>query len=299
MLCRVPKLGTVPARCCSLPTWGPWTEAGRLCSQQYRAIRGFRRAPRLCSSASQDIAWLVGAQDGDVPDCATDYEAIFVLAGGFTAQGTLPPSVTRRMDAVIDIQKRQDAFCPIVCLGGGTPHKKPPLTEQGYPVHESTRLSEYLLSHGLDPVRDGIYKEVSSHDTIGNVYFALTIHALPARWRKMAIVTSAFHMPRTKQLFKDVFELAEEGNAYGESKRFLLDFFPVDDRGTMADKVLQARRAREAESLKTWVMKSKPQLKSLADMHAWLHNTHLCYAVGRQHEFGIPRMENDMAMASY
>ena len=45
---------------------------------------------------------------------------------------------------------------------------------------------------------------------MGNAYFSLTIHALPAAWRRLAIVTSAFHMPRSEALFCDVYAMAGE-----------------------------------------------------------------------------------------
>ena len=43
-----------------------------------------------------------------------------------------------------------------------------------------------------------ILKEVSSFDTIGNGYYALTIHSIPRGWRNVAMITSEFHMPRSK-----------------------------------------------------------------------------------------------------
>lgn len=97
--------------------------------------------------------------------------------------------------------------------GGGTPHKKPPLSATGHPIHESTSLAEYLISQGVEPL--SIFKEVSSHDTVGNAYFAMTIHALPAGWKKMAVVTSDFHMPRTREIFSDIFDLASRHRANG------------------------------------------------------------------------------------
>jgi hypothetical protein len=45
---------------------------------------------------------------------------------------------------------------------------------------------------------------------VGNAFFSLTIHALPAAWRKVLVVTSHFHMPRTKALFEDMYQLASQ-----------------------------------------------------------------------------------------
>ena len=66
------------------------------------------------------------------------------------------------------------------------------------------------LSPVLQGVKDNqILKEVASYDTIGNAYFAATIHAIPATWRSLGIVTSAFHMPRSRTIFETVFAAAE------------------------------------------------------------------------------------------
>lgn len=51
-------------------------------------------------------------------------------------------------------------------------------------------------------------QEVSSFDTVGNAYFSLCIHAVPMAWRHLAVVTSDFHMPRSRALFADIYRLA-------------------------------------------------------------------------------------------
>jgi uncharacterized SAM-binding protein YcdF (DUF218 family) len=53
-----------------------------------------------------------------------------------------------------------------------------------------------------------ILKETASYDTVGNAYFSLVSHAIPAAWRRLAVVTSAFHMPRSRALYEGVYELA-------------------------------------------------------------------------------------------
>jgi uncharacterized SAM-binding protein YcdF (DUF218 family) len=51
-------------------------------------------------------------------------------------------------------------------------------------------------------------QEVSSFDTVGNAYFSLMIHVVPAGWRRLAVVTSDFHMPRSRALFADIYSMA-------------------------------------------------------------------------------------------
>lgn len=78
-----------------------------------------------------------------------DLDAIIILAGGQTREGGLPLWVTRRLDLGAELQRGSDV--PIVCLGGGTPHKPPILDSRGYVVHESTSCADYLIQLGVTP----------------------------------------------------------------------------------------------------------------------------------------------------
>jgi hypothetical protein len=71
--------------------------------------------------------------------------------------------------------------CPVVLLGAGTPHKPPVIGAGGYVLHESTAYADFLLQRGI-PAGD-LLKEAQSYDTVGNAYFSLLQHALPAGWR--------------------------------------------------------------------------------------------------------------------
>lgn len=73
---------------------------------------------------------------------------------------------------------------------------------------------------------------------------------------------------------------------------------PVSDEGLFEDHVLQARERREQNSLDRF-HEDMAEIESLADFNEWLHSTHLCYAVQRQHEFGQPTGLSDEALASY
>lgn len=140
-----------------------------------------------------------------------------------------------------------------------------------------------------------LLKEVQSYDTVGNAYFSLTIHAVPAGHRRLAVVTSDFHMPRTAATFDFCYGLA---GAQGLGGPFQLDYHRVSDAGLFDPVVLQARAAKEAAATAAWRANARG-LGSVADLHAWLFETHLCYAVGRQGEFGKERDLDPRLAATY
>jgi len=183
----------------------------------------------------------------------------------------------------------------VLLLGAGTPHKRPVLDAAGFVLHESTAYASFLMRRGLPASH--LLKETSSYDTVGNAYFSATMHAAPAAWRRLAVVTSDFHMPRTRAIFDACYALAGADLA-GDAAHFALDYHPVSDEGLFAPGVLQARATKEAASAHTWRADVAP-MRSLADLHAWLFATHLCYSVSRQHEFGREKDLDPRLAATY
>ncbi|KAJ9530018.1 hypothetical protein QJQ45_023304 [Haematococcus lacustris] len=223
-------------------------------------------------------------------------DAIVVLAGGLLADGQCPEWVERRLDVGLGLQQQQaNPLCPILCLGGGTPHKPPILGSNGHVLHESTSCAAYLMTRGLPA--DRILKEVSSYDTVGNAFFSLTIHALPAGWRKVAVVTSNFHMPRTRCLFQDMWSRAAV-DILKQPEGFELCFASASDEGLFEDDVLLARCEKEAASLQQW-QRTVQGLPRFKDVHAWLYATHQCYSAARQHEFNKATITDPRLLASY
>lgn len=91
-------------------------------------------------------------------------DAVLVLAGGQLAGG-VPVWVERRLDKALQLQRLNGPNCRIVCLGAGTPHRRPFLTPEGFVIHESSSCVDYLRSQGA-PV-SVLLKEWGSYDTIG------------------------------------------------------------------------------------------------------------------------------------
>ncbi|CAG9461966.1 unnamed protein product [Pedinophyceae sp. YPF-701] len=225
-------------------------------------------------------------------------DAVIILAGGQLRDGTLPEWVTRRVDRAAELWRERGSV--VICSGGGTPHKPPILNPQGFVVHEAVSCAQYLMERGVPA--SAILREVSSYDTIGNAYFSIVIHALPRGFRRLCVVTSEFHMPRSRAIFEELCRMAAPaaapGGTAGPGGVFELEYVSVSDDGVFDDEVLRAREEREAKSLRTW-REGGGAIGSLGEFSQWLHETHLCYAVSRQHELGRPTAVDDKALASY
>lgn len=188
-------------------------------------------------------------------------DGIFVLGGGVREGGQLPPWVIARFERALAI----GGDAPIVCLSAGTVHRPPPLTAEGYPVLESVAGAAYLLSRGVAGRR--IQVETASYDTIGNAYYARLLHADPAGWKRVAVITSEFHMPRTRAIFEWVFGMSP--------KTCRLEFYATANDG-LAIPLLERRAAKEAEALEL-LGSVIPLIGDLRSLHAWLHTEHRAY----------------------
>jgi hypothetical protein len=205
---------------------------------------------------------------------------------------------------------------PITLLGAGTPHKPPVIRQEtNHILHESTAYADYLIKEQSIHPTD-LLKESASYDTVGNAYFSLTMHAIPAGWSKLAIVTSEFHMLRTRATFDFVYNLAVDqglllpineeekrnGNnsnnkSDGHKKALQLEYHAVSDQGLFDQEILQARSIKEAAAVDTWI-NSMQSIKTMEQFHAWIFATHLCYSASRQGEFGPGREVLDPKLAA-
>lgn len=196
-----------------------------------------------------------------------EFDAILVPGGGVREGGELPLWVQRRLDAACQLHQGEY----ILTLSAGTPHRPPPL-EDGFPIFESTAGARYLIAKGIP--QDRILVEASSYDTIGNAYFARTVHTDPARLRRLAIVTSAFHIERTRRVFEWAFSLAPVDRAYA------LTFLETANDGLEKD-ALAARLEKERAALAA-LEPLIPSIPDLPSLHDWLFQRHRAYAAGGQ-----------------
>lgn len=246
---------------------------------------------RRCSLASR-ASVLTHDAEGIVRDIEEGRrpkpDGVIVLGGGLwrsteSPWGEIPPWALRRLDGAADVYRRSGADTIMIC-GGGSPHGLPMIhPKTGQVVHEGTAYAEYLIGQQHVPARD-VLKEVSSYDTVGNGYFSAMIHAVPSGWRNAAVVTSEFHMPRSKAIFDKVYSLVEASLGVSVS----LSFITVPDDGLFTENrdALEVRRQKEKKSIEVWE-KNTHHMTTLQEFHAWMYATHVCYSCSKQDEFGI------------
>lgn len=140
-------------------------------------------------------------------------DAIYVLAGGQTRDGAVPPWVGKRLEAAAcrwkSIKKECNIPIPIVTLGAGSPHALPVFNRFGQVKFESTSCAEILVGLGVEA--KCIFKESSSYDTIGNVYFSLVNFSIPREWHRVAVYTNDFHFERTKAIYEWIYNVKGSG----------------------------------------------------------------------------------------
>ncbi|MBU4331762.1 YdcF family protein [Patescibacteria group bacterium] len=124
---------------------------------------------------------------------------IVVLGGGINIKNQLPQQVKKRLNKATEIFKKHKKANILVCGKHSFlyPKDKAPLKI------EAEAMRDYLLTLGLPPKR--IYLEIKSQDTIGNAYYAKKLYFIPRKEKSALVITSQFHLERTKFIFKKIF----------------------------------------------------------------------------------------------
>lgn len=192
-------------------------------------------------------------------------EYIFVLAGGLDNLGRNHPWVKDRLDVAYRLYKIKPR--KIIILGGGTYHKPPHLNRGKFVIHESTMGAKYLVDRGINP--DDIYREWASYDTIANGFFSLLNFTIPLKIKEVLVITSDFHMPRSRAVFEWIYRLwkSEEG--------IKLDFLEVNTK-YLDTEIIESRSKREERSLRN-LQNTIELIDTWSKLHDWFYREHQAY----------------------
>jgi len=213
--------------------------------------------------------------DVDLSDYSHDY--IMVLAGGLDHHGRNHPWVDDRLEVALELYRLKKR--KIIILGGGTYHKPPHMNREKFVIHESTMGAKYLIDRGVD--KCDLYREWASYDTIANAFYSLLNFVIPLRLKKILVITSDFHMDRSKYIFEWLYQLWSVGAGGGGDGNGSVDdgvqlsFLPVKTDHLDTD-IIEARAGREARSLVN-LKETTARMDTFEDFHGWFYREHQAY----------------------
>jgi len=233
-------------------------------------LRGVK--PKGCTSISEP-GKLISSLEA-LAEEKIEVDAILVLGGGRPIHRSLPPPwVTSRCDLAAQAHNLLDKT-PILTLSAGTAHADQLLNDKGLPVWESEASALYMIAKHQIAV-ENIFMETSSYDTIGNAYFARTSFCEVFRWKKLLIITSEFHMPRTRAIFDWIFNTPN--NSGGENPGYRLLYLQSPNSG-LSEEIVAARIEREEIGRKRVITQQK-KYDTLPKVLKFLTTEHGMYKV--------------------
>ena len=194
------------------------------------------------------------------------FDAIIVLFGGLEKDGTPHPWVISRLDKALEFSSGSKF---IVLAGRGTPYRPSPRDKNGFAIDECAACAKYLIFRGFNPKK--IILENVSMDTIGNGYFTRFLLAEPMRLRKILIVTSEFHMPRSKEILKWIYALKPTPIKY----KLEFEESPNIGFGIGLGKLKAAREIAKLKKLKTLIKKIKT-MRQMREFIFFKHGVYSC-----------------------
>ena len=140
------------------------------------------------------IVAMICVEEGKVPKTLasdSDYDAIIVLGAQVKPDRTLSVQLSWRMDAAIEAYQKKNV--PIVVCGAQGPDE---------PCTEAEAMREYLLKEGIP--ENSILSDPESFNTNENLENAKELLKEFPDIRRVLIVTSDYHVPRSLAIAQDV-----------------------------------------------------------------------------------------------
>lgn len=117
-----------------------------------------------------------------------------ILSGGLLRNGELPHWVQARVKYCIENLRNDDIIVATSCFTLNVP---PKLNANGFIISEATAIRNKLKYYG---VKNSIYCEQLSHDTVGSIYFTLKYYVGHLSIKETKWITSDFQLAKVKYL---------------------------------------------------------------------------------------------------
>eukprot|EP00923_Selenidium_pygospionis_P048020 GHVN01082751.1.p1 GENE.GHVN01082751.1~~GHVN01082751.1.p1 ORF type:complete len:723 (+),score=162.68 GHVN01082751.1:390-2558(+) len=198
------------------------------------------------------------------------FDAVVVLSGGGCKNnGELSPLTAKRLDVAVEMGPHCRYF---VCSGCLT---FPSLVaKESYFVDECQAMTRYLMDKGVDPSR--VLMERWSCDTLSNAHGCRHLVCHPMGLTNILIVTSAFHMARSRVAFDWIFASCEGNEDRQSSSPFTLTYISADDVG-LSDVALREKKKKEEASTRAILDERIPLLKTTAEITKFILTSHNAY----------------------
>ena len=134
---------------------------------------------------------------------------------------------------------------------------------------EAVLMKEYAIRRGIE--EESILLEDCSLETFGNAYYSRVIHIDPLGIKNIAVVTSEFHMPKTKLFFDVVF-----------GDKYHIEYYTSPNKGIDKEE-LEKRMLWEEAVIKYFKQKILPEIKKgdLRSIHHYMFHKNPAYNGGK------------------
>ena len=227
---------------------------------------------------------------------------IIVLAGGSQKNESiesLPIWVKLRLDKAYEIYNNHKDVA-FILSSAGTPHRKPYINEAGYHIYECDSMANYLIhKYDVDPIK--IYREYISYDTIGNAFFTKFNFVEPLKIINLYVITSQFHMERTKIIFDFIYQNISFNNDFSGYFKYNIEYIETEN-GDVSKEDLERRLLKEQNSINSFKNKIKIQkLRDYDNFVKWIYQHHDAYSTEGmiQHKFNFNNKNKTNSQSLY
>lgn len=153
----------------------------------------------------------------------------------------------------------------IITMWRGTLYKAQFIDKRWYTMDEATIAADYLYQHWI-PSKD-IKIERFSFDTLWSIYFTKIFYLDVLEPKTISVITSKFHIERTKIIFKWLYMLC--------NKKINIKYIKTND--CLDDKTLQNRITKEKDWIRN-ISNLMKKIKNRKELTEWLFKDHAAYA---------------------